>query len=229
MASLTLTDKADGSGLTAAVVADAPGDVWAVYAGLLGNPAALAFVVNVVGTDDATVPGQGPLTVLAVPVAFTASPMSAVLAATNGTQATATQLRKAVKAAIELLGLPIVEVVEQWTPDETDLAYPVVILTPENTAETTEGSMNLTDDIGYPVRVMIADKQEHYDHDALPDYELWRQKIADRFRNKQLASMPSNVICRIEWDGIINPNLPKFMYAVSELVVRGVCREPNNR
>lgn len=231
MASLSLTDNADGSGLTAALTADDPGDVWAVYAGPLGNPATLAHVGDVVGTGTITVPGSGPLSVVTegISLAVFTPPGSSVLTATDGTKSTATQFRRAVRDAILLLGLPIVDVVEQWTPDETDLEYPVVILTPENTMETTEGSMNLTDDIGYPVRVMIADKQERYDHDALPDYELWRQTIADRFRNRALESPANNFICRIEWDGIINANLPKFMYAVSELVIRGMCREPNNR
>lgn len=230
MVTLIVTDNTDGTGLTATIAGGLITDVWTVYVTSL-TPGVLTFTTYGPRTGNGAVPvpvPNGPY--VAYALADTGSVTNHVfVSATNRLASTATRLRQYVADAIAALGLPFVAIEQQWTPvDETNLSFPCVILTVENVQETWEGDMNLTDDIGYPVRVMICDKQDAYDHDTLPDYETWRQTIVDRFRNQQIP-VGVNVLCRVEWDAIINPNLPKLMFVVSEFVVRGIFREPRQR
>jgi hypothetical protein len=142
--------------------------------------------------------------------------------------ATATLVRKAIRARIELLALPgLMGVFENLSVrDAANLEYPCVVITSEDVAETDEGSMSLTDDVGYPNRLTIADRIDMQDARRLPTFEKWRQTIARAFRHGPLDSPAENFDTRVEYDAIIHPNLPEFEHTVSELTVRAICREP---
>jgi hypothetical protein len=122
------------------------------------------------------------------------------------------------------LGLPC-GVYEQWTAvDVSNVVFPAIILSVEGVSESDESTLSSADDIGFPVRVSIIDRQDDYDHGTLPDYEGWRHLIDRAFRKQQLPGVPESVQCKVEYGDIGNPNLPKFQYLVSEFVIRHVMR-----
>lgn len=148
---------------------------------------------------------------------------------TSTDEAVATRFRAAIKARIQLLALDGIasdRIYEQWTPDETNLDYPCIVLTPQNVRETVRANFTNTSDIGRPCRVLICDRVDKLEHDKLPRYELWRQQIERAFSEQQLPAPFENVICKIEHDAIIDPHEPAFQMMVSEFAIRGIMREP---
>jgi hypothetical protein len=152
--------------------------------------------------------------------------------ATDGRATPPTRSRAAVADRIRSLVLPVPaglgrgwSVAELWnTSDVDNLEYPVVMLSVEGVSESDESTMSSVDDIGFPVRVTLCDRADQWDANSLPDYEAVRWLIDRAFRNQQIPGVPESVRCKIEYDPIGNPNLPKFEYTVSEFVIRHVLR-----
>jgi hypothetical protein len=118
------------------------------------------------------------------------------------------------------------EVAEQVAPDESNLEFPALVLTEAGVTETSEGGLNNTEDVGYPTRFMVCDRQDRYDHSVLPDYDTVRFLLVQTFSGLPLDTVPESLYCRVEYDTIIDPNTPQFQYLVSQFVVRAVCRVP---
>lgn len=135
------------------------------------------------------------------------------------------QFFHAVSARIAALGLSVEGVHEQWADSELNLTYPCIVCSIADGRETDESRLNATNDIGYPVRVSILDRRDPTDQSKTSDYLLWRQKIVRAFHGEQLVGPHENVICRVEFESVANPELPKFQYLAAELTIRGVCRE----
>lgn len=158
---------------------------------------------------------------LADPAALTALVR---LQVTDGTAAVATRSRTLIADLIRGLALQLY-VYEQWnTSDLTNVMYPCAILTTENVQETREKSFNATDDVGRPVKVSLCDRVAVTDHTRLAMMEYVRERIERRFHNSQL-DMPESVIAKVEYNGIVDPSLPKLAFCLSEFVIRHVTRE----
>jgi hypothetical protein len=234
-ATLTTTDNGDLT-VTAALAGGGAGDAVDLYATRLDlSDAAGAWAsgpaVTLDGTGAAsavlTLPSRGLWHFLAVANGVPWGTAARVLVTDGGATplAVLTQVRRAIKARIETLGLPFQLVAENIArDDEANLAYPCVILTSENVAESEDGGLNLTDDVGYPVRVTIADRIDAQDVVMMPSYEYWRETIQRAFRSHRLDSPFENLICRIEPDAIVDPVEPLFQKLVSEFTIRAVCR-----
>lgn len=145
----------------------------------------------------------------------------------DGEDPVAWQVRDAIKERIELLALPGIQGVHvQMTPDETNVTFPCVIITPWDLSNTAEQNLSGLDDWGRPNRVWCCDRQSPIDHRVQRQFDGWEQAIARAFHNQQLPTPRTCVRCMVEPDYIINPNLPKFQYLVNETVIRVTTREP---
>lgn len=138
--------------------------------------------------------------------------------------AVATACRAEMHARALALGLPFADIQQQLTPDETDIEYPGLILSPFAMAETSESALSGTQDVGYPTHFYIIDRENRYSHDLLPNYELWRQELVREYDGKQLDTVIEDLIMRVEYDTIIQVIPPKFEYLISEFTVRAVAR-----
>lgn len=230
MITLTVADNEDATGATATVAGVANPTGWLVTAyrvtGAAGELASEDFAGDRSGS---VVMGLAKGYYFAIARDTTDQSLSAMtyFRVTDGADAVASQVRDAIKARIELLALPgCQEVAIQMTPDESNLKFPCVLITPHDLQETDEQFLSTLDDIGRPNRVMICHREDAIDHAVIRVLDKWRQDIERAFRNQQMPSPREVVRMRVEYDYIINPNLPKFQFMVSEFVIRVVTREP---
>lgn len=147
--------------------------------------------------------------------------------ATKGDKAVLTRVRQAVRSHILTLGLPLIDVYEQWTPDDSDTDFPCVVLTHQNTTQSNDQVIVGTKDVGEPIRVMICDRVSKYEHDRMPDYDWWRQIIWDAFDNKRLPGITEALECSVEPDTISDAESVPFSLMVSQLVIRVKTRQPS--
>lgn len=228
-AALTVVDNADGTGATATVTGSGIGSANSVYVAKANGEAGV-----ITPTLGGSRVGNGTVDLaLAKGLWFAYLTSDGVLAnlcyfgATDGLDAVATRVRRAIADTIRLLPIPpAARVYEQIIPDPENASFPCVMLTVDGVSETDEPGLSTRDDIGRPVKVMIADRCNERDHTKLDLYEYWRQSIDRCFRNQQLAGIPESKYCKIEPYIIIDLNMPQYQYMVSGLVVRAICREP---
>jgi hypothetical protein len=109
--------------------------------------------------------------------------------------------------------------------DETAVKYPCVYCTVADERESRAWAGAEVDAWGYPVRVDLADRQDRFDHRMEPDYELWRERVAAAFHNRQLAAVAENMVCVVEPDRISESRPKRFQHHVTGLVVRCVCHK----
>jgi hypothetical protein len=225
----TVTDNANGTGVTAVVAGSGALDVndfFGARATGLTGPLVPTLYGSRVGNGAIVLPLPLGLWFLYLSSAGVLAQTSYV-SSSDSALAVATRCRRSVCDTIRLLTIPPASrVYEQSFPDPQNVAFPCVLVTVDGVSETDESGLSTRDDVGRPVKVQIADRRSKSDHAKLPDYELWRQAIERCFRNQQLAGVPESKICRIEPYVILDANLPQFEYMVSGLVVRAVCREP---
>jgi ribosomal protein L30/L7E len=149
---------------------------------------------------------------------------------TTGRSAVATRCRDSIVATLKLLNLLEIgdNVFAQQTPDETETygAYPCISVNVGGLSESNESGLDGLDYVVYPARVMVIDRAQPTDHSQLPKYEMWREKIGRAFRTAHLPDVPENAYVRLDFNVIIDPELPAYQHMVTGLVVRCVCREP---
>lgn len=223
-----MTDNADGTGAVATVSGGGSVTNTVTVYRVSGSAEVLAAVATGTRTGNGTIP----LTLskgcyFAHLAAAGASAGVFYFAVTDGLNAVQTRVRNAVASTIRLLTIaPARNVYEQLYPDDDNVRFPCVLVTLEGVSETTEQGLSTRDDIGRPVKVEIGDRRDKRDNAKMATYEYWRQSIDRCFRNQQLAGVPESVVCRIEPNVIVDPELPKFDYVVMGMVIRCVCREP---
>ena len=230
---LTLTDKRDGTGITAAVAGSSGGTV-TVWSMPMADGVPFAPAASRVGDGPLALPLPARLHWLYAAEGAAATPVQGC-AATDGRDKPPTRCRRAVAARILTLGLadpaggrPL-PVHEQIYPDETGVAtYPCVILSVEGSAETDGPNGTFAaDDEGYPVKVMIADRLgSPPDHSRLPVYEAWRYAIKRAFAGQYLPGVPESAECRVEPYLIADPMLPQYQHFASGMLIRCFCRVP---
>lgn len=148
---------------------------------------------------------------------------------TDGTLAVATRVRDSIAERFALTGLPCVaagRIHKQIFPDPSNMEFPCTLLTTEDVSEEFQPGLNELDYIGRPCRVQIADRVSEYQHDDLPDYEYWREKLMRAVLHQQLPGVTECIQCEITPYIIADRNLPQYQYFVSGFVVRALCREP---
>jgi hypothetical protein len=114
---------------------------------------------------------------------------------------------------------------EQIIPDETNIRFPCGILTVDGLSETFVPKLSGKDDWIRPVKVMICDRCDQYDHGRLPDYELWRERLMRSVNQQRVPGLPESLITTVEPLIIVDPNMPKFQFLVSGFIVRAQTRE----
>jgi hypothetical protein len=114
---------------------------------------------------------------------------------------------------------------EQIIPDETNVRFPCGILTVDGLSETFVPKLSGKDDWIRPVKVMICDRCDQYDHGRLPDYELWRERLMRSVNQQRVPGLPESLITTVEPLIIVDPNMPKFQFLVSGFIVRAQTRE----
>lgn len=229
---LVLTDKADGTGVTA-VVSGAGGGTVVVYA--------LRFEEALIAAGFAAVASRSSNGTVNLPLAsgfwWVYADDGTTRTTTYGVKSSTsldkppTRCRGAIATRIVGMNLPGLgtKVYEQIFPSEIGVMYPCVILTIEGTSET-KGSNDTTaaDEIGYPTKVMIADRLNNAapDHNQLPKYEAWRYAIERAFSGQLLPGVPECEYCATEPFVIADPMLPQYQHFVTGLTIRSFCRVP---
>ncbi len=117
-------------------------------------------------------------------------------------------------------------VYQQVSPDESNVLFPCVLLTADGVAEQVRPDTNVTNLVGHPVRVLIAEKNGRQQHDVLAGVDAWREAVVSAVLYKRLAAVAESVYCEVEPQPIADPHLPLFDHLVSGLVVRCWCRVP---
>lgn len=113
-------------------------------------------------------------------------------------------------------------VITDALPDDT-VQFPAIFVTVEGMTEE-EGEGNFEQiEVTYPVLVQIADRHIDERGVTLEQYQDWRREIANEFRNMTtLASVPECVDIQVAMNPVIDPQLDKYSYVVSGMVIR--CR-----
>ena len=97
--------------------------------------------------------------------------------------------------------------------------------------ETNDGGTNLSDDISYPVVVMIFSRRPPEDTSDDDNWSLWRQVIRKAFISQRLSGVSSVYVCRYDGGEVINPDAMEAMQwarLVGTLAFRFICRELRN-
>lgn len=226
---LSIVDNEDGTTATATITGTL-GDTVSVYTGRVnGQLGAVPMTLagSRVGDGNLTLTlSRGYFFAYAITPSQARSDLT-YFKVTDGQDAVATRIRAGVVATMKLVPIPCcVNIYEQMFPDESNVSYPCIVCTVDGVQETDESSLSTVDDFGRPVKVLIADRVDKYDHEQLPNYENWRQALIRCFVNQQIPGVPESVRCKIEPYVIIDPNLPQFQHMVSGFVIRAVTREP---
>lgn len=223
---LTIVDNQDGTGATATITGSAGGSTNNVYFSALGSN--LAWALGGTRTGDGTIDMSMTYgvylfyllsnTTIVPPVYGTVSNAS--------TQAWNTQCRRAVMATVAALPIPpAANLYEQMWPNQSYINFPCILFTSDGVQETEVSELSSLDDVGYPVRLAIADRRDKQDQTMLPAYEIWRQDIANMFRNQRCPGVQGSVKCLIEEYVILDPNGRDYEHVVSGMVIRCIIRQ----
>lgn len=236
---LAWTDAADGTGGTVTVSGSAGGTV-VVYAMTIDALSLAALGWTSVGSRV----GDGTLVLTLDPAYYwlyalegVADGVSAPIRApvTTSTESVTERFKDALAARFgELVMSPAN--VGGTTPNEkvykrilpaTDLTveYPCIILSNEGVAEALVGGTNSRDDVGYPVVVWMADRNDsgYAERDGL--YTLWRQQLIRSVRNWRATGVDEIMTVTVEPQPIYDPKLPAYELVISGFVARGLARE----
>lgn len=221
----SVSDNMDGSGATA-TISGSGGASNSVYYSLFSG--SLVWVLAGAITGDGTVAIPAPIgvytsyllsnAIVVPPVAFTVTDAA--------TLAIETRCRSAVMAVVGALPIPPAGnlYVQKW-PIQSMIDFPCMLFTVDGVQETDESQLSTVDDVGYPVRIAIADRSDKQDSTMLPQYELWRQNVANCFRNQRLPGVPESVKCKVEPYVIIDPEGKDYAHIVMGLTIRCICRQ----
>ena len=87
------------------------------------------------------------------------------------------------------------------------------------------GGLNDLDDVGYPFRVLIVDRNSENYQVPKGKYLLWRQQIARSLRNQRLTTVAESINTKVRYSNIADKRLPQYQYFVSALKVNCISRE----
>lgn len=143
------------------------------------------------------------------------------------------QCANAVQVTIRSLaldGLPDDKVVVQWYPKiERDVqpAPPCCLVAPFGSEQYSAGYFNSTDEVVYPVIVVLIDKLNSDSRLNITRDLLWRQRIQRAFRRQRLAGVASVGYTEPQPDAVVNPDAYNANLLVSATVFKFTSyREP---
>lgn len=230
MPSLSVTDLQDGTGATATITGSSGGTV-TVYAQQVTTTPLTTPAFAPVGSRT----GNGTVALsLAVGYwwvyALEGSSLSALAYASVTDSATALHERclQAVLARLQgltLAGLDPANVYDQTVPNDQLITLPAIILSIEGESETTPGTTTNKDDIGYPIRLWLCDRNDASTDEKRPRWLLWRQQIHRALRNQRLAGITEVMTVRVTPLTVIDPRIPALQYMVSGLRLTCLARE----
>ncbi len=243
---LTASDNANGSGLTATIAgSDAASDVavWASPVVLGTNPLVWTSVGTRSGDGVVAVARTGYQWLYATGLVSGGPALSPPIMGLGSLAATAvyTQCRLAIQARIQSLTLASITTLpaaltagDVYVFPELDkvffsliTSFPCVLVTPPpRGAETVGGGTNLREDIGHPVLVSIVDRVSPLDAAArAPTYELWREQILAALRFGKLAGSSLVFIVKPEPGPIAQWEKPNYQLFYSYLTFRCFARQ----
>ena len=249
MITLTITDNADGTGVTVAITGSASGSTNTLYSVLdvpLGNAPQVPY---------------GPYTgdtsgiILALPVTtaswvwlvndnsgtITVSTFYRALA-TNGALAVATRLRAAIVAELGLLVMtgsntpPNTNIYPRLLENLAMMYYPCVTVATAGEAESEAGTTTGRDDIVYPFRTRIIDSRAQQDDSMRTVYEKWKEQAMRAFRNQPFSKVAGVAVVAESLINRVKPRANQFLQTpgppgppglyVMEFVINCTAREP---
>lgn len=227
---ITAVDNATiPSGITVTVSGSGGGNI-TVYAMLAGDTATGFYQAGTrIGNGTVNIPVNPGYYFLYAKEGATLTLVLAVMA-TNGLGAVLTAIRAALKGIVDTIALTTpagtpLTVIAQWTPDDTNMQYPALVLTQHNTRPTREYKVVGTADKIYPTRMMLLDRVSRYDASMLPAYDLWRERITNRCDGIRLQGAGTVLITSIEEDLYTDQPMESYELMISQWVVNAKSRE----
>lgn len=212
---LTLTATVAGSGGGAvsvfAVAPDRPWDPpdWRAFGSRTGDGPVSAALPPGVWWLYATT-GAGPT-----------APVPVVLAGPDE-DSLPSRCRAAVAAVLRLNAAtsPAGGVHEEPYPDQANKTGPWVSVSAAGLRERVNPGLNLTNDVGYPVRVLFCDKHHLRDMGRVRTrIDPFRLAMTDLFSNRRLAGVPESIQCEVEPLDTLDPRLPSYQSVASGVLV----------
>jgi hypothetical protein len=121
--------------------------------------------------------------------------------------------------------LPAGNVYDQLLPNDKLVKLPAVLITLEGEREQYRPTVNARDDLGYPLRVQVCDRNDGDYVRPRAKYLRWRQTLMRGLRYQRLAGVPEVYTCTPEPGLVVDPHLPSYQYFVSGFVLRCWSRE----
>jgi hypothetical protein len=110
-------------------------------------------------------------------------------------------------------------------PQRQAVKLPAVLITLEGEREQYRPTVNARDDLGYPLRVQVCDRNDGDYVRPRAKYLRWRQTLMRGLRYQRLAGVPEVYTCTPEPGLVVDPHLPSYQYFVSGFVLRCWSRE----
>lgn len=155
------------------------------------------------------------------------------VAVTTGEESVAERVQSAAVALLKICTLPRIgeSVFNQALLDATELRYPCAVVYLEGLAEGEDRSTNGTDDIIYPLHVLLLNtgvSRTKHTHKAW--VQDCRERVGRAFRNVHLPGVPESVLVKVTGGPIVQERvtavgLPMECYA-GGFQMRVTCREP---
>ena len=243
--SLSVVDKADGSGALFTVAGSnptstnyillssfdgemGPSGSWNEYGNLEGDGEVditvdVGYWFGVATNDTDGVMDISPVTFFSV---------------TEGNESILWQCLKASQSRIQLLNLPGVassSVVVKKLPvnrlinqKTNTLPLPCILLTPLKQTMNSREGVTSKDDVVYPIlcSVVSSDNQEPTLEKDLDRQTLWIEKISKAFRNQRLPGVDSVIITHVDPQDVVSPNLWGQNIMASGVIFKFISREP---
>ena len=227
MASLTITDNANGTGATATITGSSGGSNQVFVQNVDGELGSGTWVLAGSRTGDGTVA----LTLVKCywwAFCLTNGNVLSNLAyfkVSDGLDAVLDRCVAAVKARSQLLSLPCTQrVYDLLHSTAPTVQYPCIVLTTEGARQTDEAALNGRDDIGHPVRMLVKDLCLKFDEKKRKEYRKWRQALFRAFHNQRLPGIIESVMNKVELGEITAASMAEPQM-ICELTVRAITRE----
>jgi hypothetical protein len=237
MATLAVGDLGTGGGFTATVTGGQAGDTHTLYRTLVSG-----LTGSLTWTSSGTRTGNGAITGTTSASAYYWWRLDSVPAAapttleisnfvyqrtTSEDDACHDRILDAVKAVIDSLALTGLQ--ETKVLDMTEqtrfarLAFPGCAVSAFALTETEVGGTHARDDIGYPVGIMLADRNGT-EPTVSRRIKKWREDICDALRSQRIPGIPESMVTGIEPGAVLESNEGGTAALVSVTMARVVCR-----
>lgn len=254
---LTVTDNQDGTGATATITGADPNAAITIYvvdvpslqqAFFNGFAPAWRSQATRTGNGTATLSvGTGYWWAYATGLRFATNYLSnpVYFQATPNAKSCFERIREAALAKIQALNLaayvtpggtlPAISadrVFLQSMLVEYKVTYPCVVIEETDEQEQNQLIMNARDDVGYPLRILILNRDTRNFDQYMPGYLLWRERIMSAFRGQRLPNVVEVYKCDVQPELVISEESlkrnPNYQFVVSGFSIRAWARQQRN-